>query len=157
MLVDSVCPPGFEETSLHSTSLVQSYVAHHLSALCTTDLRCIPWCTMGTHFLRSHEKLGPPCAPWCITQLCTVEVVHNIGSTNPHTHSNIQIDATKCIISPLWYVVHPNGQLVQNTVNSPINAHPPINAPPLFFPAKFQTIFHVFDLNSAKNCPIFIP
>ena len=42
--------------------------------------------------LTSPKKLGLPCAPWCTsqvtTQFCTVEVVHNIGSTYPNTQTN---------------------------------------------------------------------
>ena len=47
------------EPTLCTTSTVQSYnyVVHHWHALCTTDLRCEPWCTRGTCV---HQMWGSP-------------------------------------------------------------------------------------------------
>ncbi len=41
----------------HLVSIVQDYIVRHRPVLCTTDLRCAPWCTRGTYV---HEKCGSP-------------------------------------------------------------------------------------------------
>ena len=46
----SVCfPSGFVSATMCTTLWVQDYIVHHGPALCTTDLRCTPWCTRGTY------------------------------------------------------------------------------------------------------------
>ena len=40
--------------------MVQDYVVHHWPVLCTTDLRCAPWCTRETYVC---EKWGLPPTP----------------------------------------------------------------------------------------------
>ena len=50
----SVCVCVLVEATLCTNSTAQSYFVYHRPALCTTELRCAPWCPRGTYFF---EKL----------------------------------------------------------------------------------------------------
>ncbi len=63
----SVCLSGFVEPTLCTTSTVHSFIVYHRPALCTTDLRCTPWCTRG---------LLKTCTLGC-SQATDLMVVHN--------------------------------------------------------------------------------
>ncbi len=41
---------GYVGPTLYTTTMVQSYDVHQRAVLCTTELQCAPWCTMGTFF-----------------------------------------------------------------------------------------------------------
>ncbi len=43
--IGPVWVPGLVGHTLCTAAMVQSYVGHHQSALCTADLHCAPWCT----------------------------------------------------------------------------------------------------------------
>ncbi len=62
----SVNLSGFVRPTLCTTLWVQDYVLHHWPALCTTRLRCAPWCTRGTYVLwRSFVQ-----TTWCTRRFC---------------------------------------------------------------------------------------
>ncbi len=115
---------------LCTTSMVQDYIVHHRSALCTTDLHCTPWCTREPMSVRNRghphccgnflccarllTDICPPCTPWCITQLGGAQcrsVVHNVvlypqGGSQRRSHKSRQMDLP--IVLSLCYTVDKN-------------------------------------------------
>ncbi len=80
----SVCLFGFVIPTLCTTSWAQDYLVHHRPALCTTNLRCVPWCTRRAYVdmsVRSimidnvHANQGSRCN----SVLTYTLVVHNVA------------------------------------------------------------------------------
>ncbi len=79
-------PNVFVEITLCTTATVQSYAVHHRPALFTADLRCAQGDLLfrevgGDHGAQRRLAVYNVCQS-CTTQLCAIEVLHNVGSTN---------------------------------------------------------------------------